>query len=69
MNKTGLSSPVVFLLTVPVCHSFAVLRSFVCGFICDVCFVTVCSSSLVLSLPREGRLCFVIVSFPGYLDI
>ena len=30
------------------------LRLTLCGFVCDVCFVVVCSSSLLLLLPREG---------------
>ena len=36
------------------------------GFVRDVCYVIVCSSSRLLLVTREG-LCLVIVAFPGYI--
>ena len=43
------------------------LRLCVCGFVCGVCFCFVCSSSLVLLVPRKG--CLVIVAFFEYYHL
>ena len=82
-RKTGLCPRVVFLLTVskrPLYCSSS-LNSLCCGFNCSVCFVVVCSSSLLVlvihglkwgeGVGRRGggkmRLCFVIVIFSEYV--
>ena len=39
----------------------------VCGFICGVCVVHIRSSSP--SFGASGGLCFMIVAFPGYLQL
>ena len=56
-RMTGWNQTVVFLLTLT--------RRFLCCSSFSVCFVIVCSTSL--SFGASGRLCFVIVAFPGYL--
>ena len=39
----------------------------VSDFICDVCFVIICSSSLLLLVPRKAV--FVTVKLPGFLHL
>ena len=56
-NKTSLSHPVVFVLIIPR-RFFCCNSLFVCGFICGVCSVLICSSSLLLLVPREGWCCW-----------
>ena len=64
-------SLIVFLLTVPRCFFVAGLFwSCFGGFICCVSFVIVCSSSLLLIVPRDGfGFFFFIMAFPGYLKL